>query len=102
MQTKSFLDRAIGINTVYEHLKKDINNIDEDIVLHHSGGIGLGWAMSGGECAGINANCIAVSGLQETIRYLEKIEMGLLRDVDFVEFRICTEGCLGGALHRRG
>jgi hypothetical protein len=52
--------------------------------------------MSGGEIAGLDMACLAVSGLQETIRYLEKIEMGLLRDMDYVEFRVCTEGCLGG------
>jgi len=65
-------------------------------VLHHSGGIGLGWGMSGGEIAALDRNCLAVSGLHETIRYLEKIEMGLLQDVDYVEFRVCGVGCLGG------
>jgi hypothetical protein len=37
-----------------------------------------------------------VSGLHETIRYLEKIEMGLFSDVDYIEFRICPDGCIGG------
>ncbi|MEJ2589702.1 MAG: (Fe-S)-binding protein, partial [Deltaproteobacteria bacterium] len=70
--------------------------IEDDRVLHHSSGIGLGWGMSGGEVAGLDRNCLAVSGLDETILYLEKIEMGLLEDLDYVEFRICKEGCIGG------
>ena len=89
-------DKAIGINTIYEPLYRSIQEIDDDRVLHHSGGIGLGWGMSGGEVAALDWNCLAVSGLHETIRYLEKIEMGLLQDVDYVEFRVCGVGCFGG------
>jgi hypothetical protein len=95
-QKESYLDGIIGINEVYLKIKKNIQDLDEDVVRHHSGGVGLGWCMSGGEIEGISANCIAVSGLRETIRYLEKIEMGLLDDMDYVEFRVCPEGCLGG------
>ncbi|MCF8146433.1 MAG: 4Fe-4S binding protein [Deltaproteobacteria bacterium] len=96
LQEHSYLDAAIGINTIYGELKKNIHDVEDDIVLHHSGGIGLSWGMSGGEISGVELNCLAVSGLQETIRYLEKIEIGLLADIDYVEFRACTEGCLGG------
>ncbi len=92
----SYLDGAIGISSIYASLKDNIQKVDEDIVLHHSGGIGLGWGMCGGETAGLNMNCLAISGLQETIRYLEKIEMGLLKNIDYVEFRVCLEGCIGG------
>lgn len=96
LQEHSFLDAAIGINSIYEELKINIQEVDDDIVLHHSGGIGLGWGMSGGEISGMELRCLAISGLQETIRYLEKIEMGLLGDIDYIEFRTCGEGCLGG------
>jgi len=96
LQSSSYLDGAIGINSIYSSLKQHILEVEEDIVLHHSGGVGLGWAMCGGEVAGLDMDCLAVSGIQETIRYLEKIEMGLLHDIDYIEFRICTSGCLGG------
>jgi len=91
-------DKAVGINAIYEPLHRSIQEIDDDRVLHHSGGIGLGWGMSGGEVAALDRNCLAVSGLHETIQYLEKIEMGLLQDLDYVEFRVCGVGCLGGPL----
>jgi len=96
LQEHSYLDAAVGINSIYEELKNNIQDVEEDIVLHHSGGIGLSWGMSGGEVSGVDLNCLAVSGLRETIRYLEKIEIGLLSNIDYVEFRACTEGCLGG------
>ena len=96
LQEHSYLDAAIGINSIYEELSKNICDLDEDKVLYHSGGVGLGWGMSGGEISGLDLNCLAVSGLQETISYLGKIEMGLLDDIDYIEFRTCTEGCLAG------
>ena len=95
-QERSYLDEAVAISSIYETLKKNIQNVDEDIVLHHAGGIGLGWGMSGGEIAGLDLNCLSISGLQETIRYLEKVEMGILSHIDYIEFRTCDVGCLGG------
>ena len=94
----SYIDEAIGIGSIHENVKSALGKLEDDKVLHHSGGVGLGWAMSGGEIAGLDMNCLAISGLQETIHYLEKIEMGLLKDIDYVECRTCTEGCIGGPL----
>jgi len=99
MQTaveKGSKDRAIGINSIFPGLEKSIQEIDDDRVFHYSGGIGLGWGMSGGEIAGMKAKCLAVSGLYEVIRYLEMIEMGMLSNIDYIEFRVCNEGCIGG------
>jgi len=57
------------------------------------------WAMSGGEIAEMDFDrSLAVSGLEETIAYLQKIEMGLFKDIEYIEFRTCREGCLGGVL----
>ncbi len=95
-QSHSCLDGAVAISDIYGLLKKRIAEIEEDKVFHHSGGIGLGWGMSGGEISGVQMNCLAISGLQDTISYLEKIEMGRLSHIDYIEFRTCSEGCLGG------
>ena len=95
---RSYLDAAVGISSIHEEIVRNLKDLEEDTVLHHSGGIGLGWGMSGGEIAGLHMNCLAVSGLSETIKYLEQIEMGLLTDIEYVEFRMCTEGCIGGPL----
>jgi len=95
-QKRSHIDAAIGISGIYGELKKNIAEVEDDQVLHHSGGVGLGWGMTGGEISGMHLNCLAVSGLQDTIEYLEKIEMGMLPGIDYVEFRVCSEGCVGG------
>jgi len=95
----SYLDGAVGIHEVYDLVTKNLQHLEEEVMLHRSGGVGLGWGISGGEIAGLDeGNCLAVSGIQETIRYLEKIEMGLFREIEYFEFRTCLEGCIGGPL----
>jgi ferredoxin len=95
----SFIDGALGINEVYDLVKKNIEEVEEVMMLHRSSGVGIGWGMSGGEVAGLDfGSYLAVSGIQETIHYLEKIEMGLLNDIEYVEFRTCPEGCIGGPM----
>ncbi len=95
-QSRSYLDGTVGICDIYDTVRQNIQELEEDIVLHHSGGLGLGWGISGGEVAGVDLKSLAVSRLQEVEAYLERIEMGLLQDIDYVEFRICPEGCVGG------
>lgn len=97
--SSSYIDGALGINEVYDVIRGNIPEGDEDAVLHRSSGIGIGWAISGGEIAGLDSgNFLAVSGLKMTTRYLERIEMGLLNGVEYVEFRACPEGCIGGPM----
>jgi hypothetical protein len=62
-------------------------------------GIGLGTALSGGETRGLkNHRTVAVSGVKDTIRVLDQVESGLLKDVDLLECMVCPDGCVGGPL----
>lgn len=100
---------AIGINDIYPVLKPQVERILTSDKMPFS------WtrfefetcstadaafgAVSGGEIAQIDIeNSLAVHGLKETSDYLNRIEMGLLRDMEYIEFRTCREGCLGGVL----
>lgn len=95
----SYLDGAIGINDVFESVKRNLPGPDETSPVSPSNSLAIGWGISGGEIAAMGeGNYMAVSGLPETIRYLEKIEMGLFRDIEYFEFRACLEGCIGGPL----
>ena len=101
---------ALGINDIYPDLVRQIErlqNTDQacyaknrfDFEYCHTGN-GPMWGMSGGEIADMNIeNTLAVSGLDETITYLAKIEMGLFSNLDYIELRTCREGCLGGPLN---
>jgi len=104
----SLVDRIMGIKDVYAQISARLNQMKKtgaDISMNEPetwkiSGNCLRWGTSGGEIAGINSDkTLAVSGLRETINYLEKIEMGLFKDIEYIEFRTCTEGCVGGALN---
>lgn len=104
----SLVDRTMGIKDVYAQISSQLyqmqkTDIKTSTYEYESSKISancLRWGTSGGEIAGINSDkTLAVSGLRETIAYLEKIEMGLFRDIEYIEFRTCTEGCVGGALN---
>jgi hypothetical protein len=103
------LEAAIAINDVYPDLKREVDRIfDSDTIPFSgsgfefetcsSGNAALG-AMSGGEIANMEMErSLSVHGLEDTVAYLHKIEMGLLKDFEYIEFRTCREGCLGGVL----
>ncbi len=101
---------ALGINDIYPHLIKHVEQIKAaDAIPFYqtrfeyetcATGNASMWGMSGGEIADMDIErSLAVSGMEETISYLEKIEMGLFQDIEYIEFRTCREGCLGGVLN---
>jgi Na+-translocating ferredoxin:NAD+ oxidoreductase RNF subunit RnfB len=100
---------ALGINDIYPELLKYVEQIRaaDRIPFYQTRfeyetcatGNASMWAMSGGEIADMDIDqSLAVSGIEETINYLGKIEMGLFQDIEYIEFRTCREGCLGGVL----
>jgi Na+-translocating ferredoxin:NAD+ oxidoreductase RNF subunit RnfB len=100
---------ALGINDIFPELSRHIEQIKESDTIPFdqtrfeyetcATGNASMWAMSGGEIAEMDFDrSLAVSGLEETIAYLQKIEMGLFKDIEYIEFRTCREGCLGGVL----
>ena len=101
--------KALGINDIYAELYHQIEKIHEAEQIpfsqerfeFESCGTGNGplWGLSGGEVSDMEIDrSLPVSGLKETITSLEKIEMGLFSDLEYIELRVCPEGCLGGAL----
>jgi ferredoxin len=102
-------EAAIGINDIYPELKRQVEQILESDMIPFSGrgyefetcssGNAALGAMAGGEIANMEIErSLSVHGLEETIAYLHKIEMGSLKDFEYIEFRTCREGCLGGVL----
>jgi iron only hydrogenase large subunit-like protein len=103
----STVDHVLGINDLYANLVKhtrgrttsDLRAIEDRQSPRFDLARSLNWGMSGGEISGTRIErSLAVHGLKETITYLEKIEMGLFKEMEYIEFRTCPEGCLGGTL----
>jgi iron only hydrogenase large subunit-like protein len=96
---KSNLDGAIAIRDIYGRLLNALKDLEEDVILQLSSGIGIAWAISGGEIMGLREeNCLAVSGVQDVMQVLNDVEAGKLKDIVFLECLICPDGCIGGSL----
>ena len=99
---KSFLDGAIPIREIYNAVMMKLERKDRSIMMHTTNsisGIGVGWAMVGGEIRGLKyTNTVSVSGVYDTITILEDVESGRLRDIEYLECLTCPDGCIGGPL----
>jgi iron only hydrogenase large subunit-like protein len=98
---KSFLDGAISIHEIFNTMMKKLKESPPPHILqiyNQISGIGLGWAIPGGEVRSEKHHSIAVSGIKKTIEILKDVEAGKLRNIEYLECNICPDSCLGGPL----
>jgi iron only hydrogenase large subunit-like protein len=100
---RSNLDGAIPIRDIYNRIMMKLKRDSRLLMMQaHStrvSGIGIGWAMEGGEIRGLKyTNSVSVSGVLDTIRILEDVESGRLKNIEYLECLICPDGCIGGPL----
>ncbi len=95
------IDGAIAIKDIYPVLVQTMDKLQPNEIeqINDSGIIGVGWASSGGEAAGLlKERYLAADGIENVIKVLEELEDEKLNDLDFIELNCCTGGCVGGVL----
>ncbi|MBW2038588.1 MAG: 4Fe-4S binding protein [Deltaproteobacteria bacterium] len=103
---RSYINGTISISAIYGQLLAVLREVREEEDLQKATGVGIGWAMKGGEirelerqrCLRDDKESIVVDGIKNVIKVLDGIENGKLRNIEFIEARSCPEGCIGGAL----
>lgn len=99
---RSHLNGAIPIQMIYNKVMMKIKKESRSSLLDTGrpvSGIGIGWSMAGGENRGLKYfHTISVSGVYDTIKILEDVESGKLKDIEYLECLICPDGCIGGPL----
>lgn len=97
---KSYIDGVLSQSDVYFRLLGEMNKIEKPRELSRSGIVGIGWASSGGEAAGIlKEKYLAADGIENCISILKELENDKLKDLDFIELNACPGGCVGGVLN---
>ena len=95
----SAVNGAIAISQLYPALTHAMEHLKVVEPIAKSGLIGVGWATSGGEAAGmLGEKYLAADGIENVIRVLEELEDEHIHDVDFIELNACSGGCVGGVL----
>lgn len=99
---RSHLDGAISLQSIYNEVMTKLKKEQRPSMLrkrHPVSGIGVAWTVSGGEIRALkDFRSVSVSGVYDTIRILEDIESGKLKDIEYLECLICPDGCIGGPL----
>ncbi len=97
---KSEVDGALAVKEIYPKLLSAMKDIDTPQKMSESGRIGVAWAGSGGESAGLisTESYLAADGIENVIKVLEDLEDEKYHDIDFVELNSCPGGCVGGIL----
>lgn len=96
--SKSQVDAAVAVKEVYPRLLGLMKKRQAADNLATAGRIGIGWAESGGESAGLVTvdSYLAADGIENVIRVLEDLEDEKYPGLDFVELDACAGGCVGG------
>lgn len=94
------VDGVLSISEIYlkalPEMKK-IESVDEE---SYTGVLGLAWAGSGGESAGIfKDKFLAADGVENCMNVLKELENDNLKDIEFIELNACIGGCVGGVMN---
>jgi iron only hydrogenase large subunit-like protein len=94
-------DGAISIRDIYKKVMDIFEDVEdyEDICSFPDG---LKWAIAGLKAEYIadkDIDVLSVSGIDNVIDILAKIENGQIEKYDFVVMDSCTDGCIGGILN---
>lgn len=99
---KSYLDGALSIQDIYNKIMMKLKKAKKPYILENQrqvSGIGIGWAIAGGEIRGLKYfHSVSVSGVYDTIKILEDVEAGRLDNIEYLGCLICPDGCVGGPL----
>lgn len=59
---------------------------------------GILWPLSRGEARLFKHKSMAIDGIHNVVKILEKLETGHIPEIEFLELRSCDQGCAGGIL----
>ncbi len=100
-EDKSPTDVVLNMKEMYNKVYKTIIDSPKTEELKHSSTMSpdsIKWALSGTEREYFKGRSLAIDGVENVIKFLEKLESGHISDIDFLELRVCDQGCAGGIL----
>lgn len=96
---KSDIDRVLSMSEIYMKLLGKLGEVKKPEFISRSGVIGISWATTGGEAAGLlNEKYLAADGIENVINVLDEIENENFSGLEFIELNACRGGCVGGVM----
>ncbi|HYQ58668.1 MAG TPA: [Fe-Fe] hydrogenase large subunit C-terminal domain-containing protein, partial [Draconibacterium sp.] len=100
-EKESIVDGLINMNDMYNHILKVIDKEEKEDTsalrknLTHDG---IVWSLPRGEARHFKRNSMAVDGIHNVVKILERMENDEVPVIDFLELKSCHQGCAGGIL----
>lgn len=100
-EKESIVDGIINMSHLYNEVMKVISDISETDNSEQRENLsmeGILWSLSRGESSRFGSRSIAIDGIHNVVRFLERLENGQIQGIDFIELRACDQSCAGGIL----
>lgn len=100
-ELKSIVDGLINMNDMYNQIMHVISKKGEKDTSHMRKNLtrdGIVWSLPRGEARHFKRKSMAVDGIHNVVKILERMENGEMPELDFLELKSCHQGCAGGIL----
>jgi len=100
-ERESVVDGIVNMNQLYNEVMKVISEgevEDNSVQRQNLSSEGIIWSLTHGESCHFGSRSIAIDGINNAVRFLERLENGQVNGIDFIEMRACDQSCAGGIL----
>ncbi len=100
-ERESIVDGIVNMNQLYNEVMKVISDKEVDDNSRQRENLtneGMLWCLTRGESCHFGARSIAIDGINNAVRFLERLENDQVHGIDFIEMRACDQSCAGGIL----
>ncbi|HKJ42728.1 MAG TPA: [Fe-Fe] hydrogenase large subunit C-terminal domain-containing protein [Sunxiuqinia sp.] len=100
-EKESIVDGIINMNELYNRVMKVINNkeaADTNSQRQNLTSDGILWSLTRGESKHFGERSMAIDGIHNVIKFLERLENEEVPELDFLELRACDQSCAGGIM----
>ncbi|MCY1719718.1 4Fe-4S binding protein [Prolixibacteraceae bacterium Z1-6] len=100
-ETKSIVDGLINMKDLYNNIMRVISKKEEGDTSDLRKNLtrdGIVWSLPRGESRQFRRKSMAVDGIHNVVKILERMENEEVPELDFLELKSCHQGCAGGIL----
>jgi iron only hydrogenase large subunit-like protein len=100
-EEKSVISGVISPTVMYNKIMsvaEDVPPFDRTKLWKELTKEGIQWSLTHGETWWQNSRTMAVDGIHNTIKFLERLENDEIKNIDYVELRACDRSCAAGVL----
>jgi iron only hydrogenase large subunit-like protein len=100
-EKKSIVDGLINMNELYNQIMRVIPSkaeTDNSQLRKNLSSDGVVWSLPRGESRKFKKRSMAIDGIHNVVKFLERLENEEVPELDFLELKSCDQGCAGGIL----